>query len=286
MKYLKLILAICILLTFQHSYSQWNKGKGNGYYKLSAWSLVADQHYTNSGKIDSNATRGNFTLSFYGEYGVTNKLDIIAYIPFITRIYQNTQVSGTNGSVIQAGEAVNSTGDIDVGLRYVMFKKNHIALSASLKLGLPTGKEKGGSDGSYQTGDGEFNQLLTIDVGSAFQLFYKPAYAKAFIGFNNRTQGFSDEFHYGIESGIKVYNKFWMLARIKSIESLKNGSSSTQISQGSIFANNIEYFSIGAEIAYYIDSKLGISLNYTEAISGRIIYAKPSISAGVFLDVR
>jgi protein XagA len=286
MKYLKSILAVCVLFAFQNSYSQWTKGKGNGYYKLSAWSLVADQHYTNSGSIDPNATRGNFTLSFYGEYGLSQKLDAITYIPLLTRIYQNSQVSGTNGNVIQAGEAVNSIGDIDVGLRYSLLKNNHFALSTSFKLGLPTGKDKAGGDGSFQTGDGEFNQLLTLDAGISYQFFNKPVYTKVLIGFNNKTQGFSDEFHYGIETGVKFWNKLWVLARLNSVKSFKNGNLSTQNSQGSIFANNIEYVGVGVETAYYITSKLGITLNYTGAISGRIIYARPSISGGVFLDIR
>ena len=285
MKYLQSVIVIYVLFAFQEINAQWNKGKGNGYYKISAWSLVADQHYTNTGEIDPNATRGNFTLSLYGEYGVTKKIDVITYIPFLTRIYQNTQVSGVTGNVLQEGEAVNAIGDIDVGLRYGLLKKNHFALSTTLKLGLPTGKDKGGSDGSFQTGDGEFNQLLTLDAGISYQLFSKPAYAKTYIGFNNRTQGFSDEFHYGLESGMKLWNKLWVLARLNSVNSFKNGTLSAQNSQGSIFANNIEYVSVGVEAAYYITSKLGVSFNYTGAISGRIIYAKPSYSGGLFLDI-
>ncbi|MGY5355920.1 hypothetical protein [Wenyingzhuangia sp. IMCC45467] len=286
MKYLQSIIVLCVLFIYQQSNAQWNKGKGNGYYKLSAWSLIADQHYTSSGDIDPNATRGNFTLSFYGEYGVSNKLDLITYVPFLTRIYQNAQISGTNGNVLQAGEAVNAIGDLDVGLRYGLIKKNYLALSTTLKLGLPTGKNKAGSDGSFQTGDGEFNQLITIDAGTSYSLFSKSAYTKAYVGVNNRTQGFSDEFHYGVESGLKLGEKTWVLVRLNSVNSFNNGTLSAQNTQGSIFANNIEYLSIGAEVAYYITSKIGVSFNYAGAVSGRIIYAKPSYSGGLFLDIQ
>ena len=286
MKNLQSVLTICFLFAFQQNHAQWNKGKGNGYYKISAWSLVADQHYTSTGEIDPNVTRGNFTLSLYGEYGISKKIDVITYLPFLTRIYQNSRVSGVNGNILQEGEAINAIGDIDLGLRYGLLKKNHFALSTTLKLGLPTGKDNAGSDGSFQTGDGEFNQLITLDAGTSYQLFAKPAYAKLYLGFNNRTQGFSDEFHYGFESGLKLWNKLWILARLNSIESFKNGSLSPQNSQGSIFANNIEYVSVGVEAAYYITSKLGVSFNFAGAISGRIIYANPSISGGLFLDVQ
>lgn len=286
MKYLNLVFTIGCILIFQQNYAQWTNGKGKAYYKLAAWTLVADQHYTSSGQIDPNATRGNFTLSLYGEYGLTDKLDIISYIPFFTRIYQNAQVSGITGNVLQEGESLNAFGDLDIGVRYLLFKKNNFSFSTSLKFGLPTGENVGGSDGSYQTGDGEFNQLLTIDAGISYQLFQKPSYAKTFIGFNNRTQGFSDEFQFGFETGIKLFDKLWILSKLHSVNSLQNGTLTAQNTQGSIFANNIEYVAVGGEAAYYITKKMGITLNYTSAISGRIIYANPSISGGIFLDLK
>ncbi|WP_148781546.1 hypothetical protein [Aquimarina intermedia] len=70
------------------------------------------------------------------------------------------------------------------------------------------------------------------------------------------------------------------------MQSLQNGSKSAQNSQGSIFANNVEYTSVGGEIAYYITKKLGISLSYASAISDRIIYASPSLSGGIFIDIK
>ena len=49
---------IVLLFTFSFSKAQWLKEKGKGYYKLGAWSLLADEHFTNLGGVDPNATRG------------------------------------------------------------------------------------------------------------------------------------------------------------------------------------------------------------------------------------
>ncbi|MFL1897159.1 hypothetical protein ACJRPK_15755 [Aquimarina sp. 2-A2] len=281
------LTTVILVLAIQFSTAQWTKGKNKGYYKLSAWSLVADQHYTDTGDTDPNATRGQFNVNFYGEYGVSDKLDIIAYIPFFARAYQNDQVSGTTGEIIQKGEAINSIGDSDIGIRYAILKKDHLALSTTLKLGIPIGESAGGSDKSFQTGDGEFNQLLQVDLGIPFTINSFPLYAKTFVGFNNRTQDFSDELHAGGEIGFSfLKNKFWLIGRLNTVQSLQNGSKSAQNSQGSIFANNVEYTSVGGEIAYYITKKLGISLSYASAISGRIIYASPSLSGGIFMDIK
>ncbi|AXT61044.1 hypothetical protein D1816_12025 [Aquimarina sp. AD10] len=285
---LKYLVFVCLLFSVFHTVNaQWVKGKKKGYYKLSAWSLVADQHYTDTGNIDPNATRGLFNLSFYGEYGITNKLDIIAYVPFFSRTYQNDQVSGTTGEVILEGEDLNSIGDSDIGLRYSIVQHNKLALSASLKLGLPIGEDTGGSDGSFQTGDGEFNQLLQLDLGIPIILKEIPLYIKTFLGFNNRTQNFSDELHFGGEVGISFWkNKIWLIGRLSTVQSLQNGDRSAQSSQGSIFANNIEYTSLGGEIAYYITKKIGLSFSYTSTIDGRIVYANPALSGGIFIDIK
>lgn len=282
-----IFLLIILVSTSQTSIAQWTKGKHQGFYKLSFWSLVSDQHFTDTGAIDPNATRGTFNLSLYGEYGITDALDGIVYFPFFARTYQNNQISGTTGQTIQEGEAINSLGDTDIGLRYRLIKNDKLALSGTIKLGLPLGIDAGGSDGSFQTGDGEFNQLAQLDLGIPFSLGTSSAYGKTYLGFNNRTQGFSDEVHFGGELGVNLFHKkLWVIARLNGVQSLQNGDKSALNSQGSIFANNVEYTSIGAEVSYYITKKLGVSFTYASAIDGRIIYATPSLAGGVFLDIK
>ncbi len=276
---------IAVLILFSNTiYSQWVKGKGKGYYKLSAWNIQSDQHYTDTGAIDPNITQGQFNISFYGEYGLADKLDVLVYLPFFSRSYQNDVLSGTTGDLLTSGDALNSVGDIDVGVSYSLFKNKNIALSTTLKFGLPVGKTKG----SLQTGDGEFNQLVLLNLGMPFKLEEIPLYAKVYTGYNNRTEDFSDEFRVGLELGVNLLNeKLWLIGRLDRVSSLKNGSLSAQNnSQGSIFANNVEYTSAGIEAAYYISKKLGLSFNYTSAFEGRIIFASPSISGGIFLDVK
>ncbi len=283
-----IILFVAILMVTSGLQAQWTKGKGKGYYKLSAWSLVSDEHYTDTGDIDPNATRGFFNLNFYGEYGITDKIDVIAYIPFFSRTYQNEQVSGTTGQILQEGESLNSIGDSDISIRYGILDTGKIALSSTLKFGLPTGDDSGGSDGSFQTGDGEFNQQLQVDLGIPFKIKSASAYGKTYVGFNNRTKDFSDEFHFGAEAGIGfLTSRLWLIGRLNGVRSFDNGDLSAQTnSQGSIFANNVEYTSVSGEVAYYLTKKLGISFTYASTIDGRIIYASPTYSGGVFLDIK
>ena len=56
---------------------------------------------------------------------------------------------------------------------------------------MPIGNDSGGSQGNLQTGDGEFNQLIQLDAGTGFPIGGTNGYANVYVGFNNRTNGFS-----------------------------------------------------------------------------------------------
>lgn len=286
MIYKKITTTLFFLFLTTTLFAQWTKGKGKGYYKLSLWSVIADKHYTDTGEIDPNPTRGTNVVSLYGEHGLTNKLDVIAYLPFFTNTYQNNVVSGTRGDIITKGASLNAIGDLDIGLRYGLLKKNSLALSTSLKLGLPTGETSGGNEFAIlQTGDGEFNQLLQVDLGASFKLKNIPAYGKTFVGYNHRTKGFSDEIHLGGEIGFQFFKKLWLTGKLTVLKSTKNGSIDTFDANGSLFANNIEYTNFGLQAAYRIYKKIGVSYEFGSAFSGRIIAASPSHSVGVFINI-
>ncbi|MEZ4933631.1 MAG: hypothetical protein R2788_16105 [Saprospiraceae bacterium] len=266
----------------------WPQPKGWGYFKLSQWWLISDQHYTDVGQIDPNTTNGLFNTSLYAEYGFTNRLTGVAYIPFFSRAYFNNTVSGTTGEVQIPGEAINSFGDTDLGLKYALTLNKPVALSATLTFGLPLGNDNGGMAGALQTGDGEFNQLLQIDAGSGFQLGKISAYANVYAGLNNRTNGFSDEFRYGIEGGVTfAKNRFTAIGRLYGIKSFKNGDLPAERSNStSVFANNSEHLTFSPELAYNINDKWGVSATYGIALSGSLIFASPSYSFGVFYKLQ
>ena len=50
----------------------------------------------------------------------------------------------------------------------------------------------------------------------------------------------------------------------------------------SIFANNTEFLSFAPEVAYNFNEKFGVSAGVGMALYGKIIFASPSYSVGVF----
>jgi len=284
-----IFLTIAILLIFNTLSSAgggWTQPRGALYFKISEWWIVADQHYTDQGLIDPNTTSGLFNTSFYGEYGLTDRLTAIAYFPFFSRSFMNNIVSGTTGELLVPGEAINSVGDSDLSLKYALNKKGKIRTAATLTLGIPLGIQSGGTQGNLQTGDGEFNQMISLDASTSIQKNNTTIYFSANTGFNNRNKGFSDEFRYGLEAGVGLLkNKLWLIGRLTGVESFKNGQSAAEANTTSVFANNSEFTSYSAEVAYYIKPKFGVSAGYASAFRGEIIFAKPSYSVGVFFDL-
>lgn len=288
-KFKQALIFLFILPFLAQAGGGWPKEKGTAYYKVSQWWVVAAKHYTSSGGVDPNVKTGIFNTSFYGEYGITDRITGIVYFPFFSRTFRNEQVSGTNGMVISPGESVNSIGDTDIAVKYGISKPgSKFAFAGTLLLGLPLGKNDGGSDGSLQTGDGEFNQMIRFDLSKSFSIGKVNAYANIYSAFNNRTENFSDEFRAGGEvGGSFLKNKLWGIFRLDMVESLQNGLTSAEGSNGAtIFANNTEFVAYTYEVAYYATKKLGFSASYGGAFSARLIFASPSYSVGVFLDLK
>ncbi|MCH2080777.1 MAG: hypothetical protein MK226_00230 [Saprospiraceae bacterium] len=284
-------LCFLIFISFLFSFSAfagggWPQPKGHGFFKFSQWWLISDQHFTDTGLLDPNVTQGIFTTSIYAEYGFTDRLTGILYFPLFSRTYFNNTVSATTGEILTAGEAINGVADTDISLKYGLIVNKPVVLSATLTLGLPFGESQGGTAGNLQLGDGEFNQMLQLDAGTSFQLGKVAAYANAYAGFNNRTNGFSDELRYGIEAGTGFFgSKLYTIFRLYGISSLKNGSNRNNENSTSIFANNTEFLTFSPEIAYNINEKWGVSATYASALKGRLIFAAPSYAVGVYLNL-
>jgi protein XagA len=277
----KSIVYIILITSFTPSVltaQAWTKSKGSGFYKLDFSSIRATDVFNTKGDVVPFRTLGNYITSFYGEYGITNKISAIAYVPFFVRNVVNETKGKQTGTIIEPGITNNNFGDMDLGFRFALPIKA-FAMSANLTFGLPTGDAK--QKDALFTGDGEFNQMLKIAAGTGKKRWW----SQAAIGFNNRTKGFSDEFRYDFEFGYKFFNdRFLAILKINGIESLNNGTA-LEANTG-LFSNNVEYMGVGPEFLYYANAKktIGVSARIAGAFKGQNVLAAPSMSVGVFSE--
>lgn len=74
-------------------------------------------------------------------------------------------------------------------------------------------------------------------------------------------------------------------ARLFGVESMQNGDGNIGDNSTSIFANNTEFLSFSPELNYNFNDQWGFSVGAGYAFRGRIIYANPSYSVGVFFKL-
>lgn len=255
----------------------WPKEKGKGYYKLSYSFINGKFFYNNDGdKVALARELGFYTTSFYGEYGLTDRLTVITYLPFATTAKLGNQPGVPGGSI-------TTIGDTNLGFRYGLLTGKPNVLSASVTLGIPLGKTSNDTTGtaaSLQTGDGEFNQLVKLESGHSLGGGF---YASTFAGVNFRSNGFSEEVRFGGEIG-HVGKSLIGILKFQSITSLKNGEDSGAASQD-FFNNNMELFSIAPEIALKLSDTFGVTVNYTAYLSGKKTLASPNTTIGLYLDL-
>jgi len=258
----------------------WPQPKGRGYFKLSQSYLLSPKYFDGTGTvIDLTPSFGYFATSFYGEFGFTDRLTGIIYMPFFARAVKN-ELRFNQSGLNEAGASLNSFGDTDIAVKYGLIVNKPIVVSATVLFGLPLGDNGAANANALQTGDGEFNQMLRIDASHSF--YPKKFYVSAYAAFNNRTAGFSDEVRFGAEIGLTL-KKFIPIFKVSTVHSLFNGDVSA--TQNGIFSNNTEFISPSLELNYQITEKMGVSASMATALAARNILASPNFGVGVYLKL-
>lgn len=286
MKKLILTTALLSIISISFAGGGWPQSKGKGYFKLGQNFIIADKFYNLQGEIIDIPTISLYTTSLYGEYGITDRLTAVAYIPFFVRSTLN-EIERRQSGTIEPGDELNSFGDTDIGFKYGLSEGKSIALAATVTFGLPLGKTAEGTTDAgepriLQTGDGEFNQMLMIDASHSF--YPKPIYVSLGVGYNNRTKGFSDEIRATSEIGYQPSSHWNLAMKVFITQSTNNGDSGGGAGSG-VFGNNVEYVSFGPEVSYTFKENFGAVASAAFASSGQNLLAAPNYGVGVFLKL-
>ncbi len=279
MKKISLALLLLLQMPLLTKAGGWPQPKNGGYFKLDHTFIIAQDFFNPGGEIEPIRTLGNYSTTFYGEYGFTKRLTGVAYVPFWVHNTVNETVGRQSGNILEPGRANNAFGDVDLGIKYGILVNKPVVLSATLMLGLPTGDSRN-IDGLL-TGDGEFNQFLKVEAGVGLG----KAWLSAGVGYNRRTQGFTDELRYEFEFGYKLLKeRLLLIFKFSGVEGIVPGSEAAE--GNALFSNNLEYASPQLEAAWMLNKSWGISYRIGGAVRGQNVLAAPSHSFGVFHVLR
>ena len=237
--------------------------------------LIAQNFYDDDGDLVEIPRTGLLTTSFYGQFGILDRLDVNAYVPFLVI---NSQEGLAKLNLEEASRT--SLGNITLGLKYGILSDGPLVLSVGTRLNLPTSGDPTEML-RLQTGTEDFQQSLHMDLG--FSIW--PVYLLGGVSLNNRESEFSDEFAWYAGGGVSLL-LFSVEAQVRSLQAFDNASISTNPALlYSAFLNNKEYLAYGGALNWHILPILGLSLGADFAAGGRNILATPSIYAAFYLKI-
>ena len=243
----------------------WTHPKGKGYFKLNEQLIRSGSYFQPSGDKVDITDQSRYTTSLYGEFGLVDRLTLVGYIPFYQRISEDRPGS----------DSKTGTGDWELGARIGLLTNRATVVSLQVMAGLPLGDSFTEQEVGLFTGDGEFNQLFSLQVGHS--LWPTPGYLKAEIGFNNRESDFSDELRYALEAGFMVGERIGVSGWIRGVKALGTGDEWT--------VNDQQYVSFGPEINFFITANAGITAGVTKYTGARNLLNAPAWDIGIFLKL-
>lgn len=250
--------------------------KGEGWVRVSQQFISSNSYFDPDEQAMPIRTNSLYITNVQGNYGLSDRLTASLLLPVFVRTTINEVQFNQTGNTIP-GASLNSIGDAEIGARFTFRKKLPVQIIGFVALGLPFGKKGGvGLDTDLQTGDGEFNQLIGIQLRHTFSSFHVEGYT----AFNNRSEDFSSEIRYGFEAGYTA-NKIMITARLNSIESLFNDTA--PVSQNGIFSNHRELISPGVEVLYNFSKRFGVFASVDFIVAGRNTLNAPLFGVGLQL---
>ncbi|MDN5203538.1 hypothetical protein QQ008_19275 [Fulvivirgaceae bacterium BMA10] len=264
--------------------SPWTQKKGEGYFQLS-YTTIAD--YSALFLADGGSWRlsrpvSDITLSFYGEYGLSDDITILTSVPFKLLETGNELVQNPSIAVPTIGAGnLNTLGNLQVGVRKNFVNKNFI-LSGQIKAELPTGSFDAAT--GLRSGLDALSIIPSVSIGKGWTDYY--GYIN--VGTSIRTNDYSGDLIIGGELGAHVLDRLWLIAVLDIIENFENGNvqeDSRNLETG-LYVNNQEFLAYGFKGIVEITDNFGVNVAFYGASSGNFVARRASTNFGAYFKLK
>ncbi|QSE98274.1 hypothetical protein [Fulvivirga lutea] len=282
-KYLaSFIGALLISVGSIQAQSGWTKKKGEYFLKLNYTTGSSDKYFTINGDELTTAEFTQSNASLYAEYGLTDKITLLAHGPiFRTQKFETT-------------ETISAIGDLPIGLKYSLLQ-GAIPLSIGLVVDIPlakadnfaNNKEIANTRINLPTGDGEWNYRLTLAASHSF--YPTPVYVSAYSTYNYRTEyentSFSDQLIAGVEGGVNIANKVWLSLSVQFQDTFGDPEVVDFVR-----GEGTEFTAINVSATYMITERLGANasfFSYNDLIFNRVnLYSANIFGIGLTYELK
>lgn len=215
-----------------------------------------------------------YTLEFYGEYGLNRKTTLIAALP-LRLIHNGDRLPNFEMPETEAGSAFG-LGNAALALRR-SFSAGHIAFAGQFRLELPATKYY--SAKGIRTGYAAFTLQPSLSIGQKTTMFYWFIHS----GYGLRSGGYSHFFNTGGEAGFH-FGKCWLAGFAEWQQSLGNGNILLPLKNRltALFINDQEWISAGAKGTLILNRFVGLRLSASRALDGEWVPRRMSFGLGFY----
>lgn len=249
----------------------WTQPKGRGYFKLSQNVISAESLFIANGSKTEIPTVSGYTTSLYGEYGLTDRVTLVGYMPVYTHFAVDAE----------GFDSTSGVGDGDAGVRIGILAEGPTVVSFQAMAGLPLGES--GGDIVLWTGDGEFNQHVSLQFGHS--LYPAPAYLTGEIGYNNRKSSdnrdddYADELRYSLQAGYTIAERVGVSVWLRGVEARDRADDEFHP------RNDLEYLSFGSQIEFHVSPNAGLTAGISRFTRSHNLLDAPVWEVGFFLKL-
>ena len=252
--------------------SPWVRGKNNAFLQLGLSGIFYNQVEYNGNTINTNADFSDITTQLYTEYGVSNKLDFIAIVPYKTISYQ---VNNTN-----IKQDLSGISNITIGFKYLICDK---------KWKLSSGIYFSGNTTTYNDAIGlrtgfQSNTIMPyVSYGSSENKWYYFAN----LGYGYMSNDYSDFLKLGAEVGYKFLKNTHLIVNLDLRNPISDEDFYTFDSPNyaitSSYLDRQQYLGAGLKLNHeFVKDKYGINLGAIGALDLDNAPVAPSINFGLY----
>ncbi len=272
----EIILSALLIFIIQDGIAQnaWAKPKGDVYVQFGLHNISNYSSLFRKGEtgIALERTLSDRTLQFYGEVGLTDQLTLIANIPYKTVQSQEALVPAPT---LDSG-SLSGLGNVELGLRHQILRGK---FNVAAQLNVQANTSDYAPELGLRTDIDAWSVLPTISIGRSSE----SSYSQAFIGYAWHANDYSHHFRFGLEGGLNIFEKHWLIFFLDIYDSLENGDrvdSPNNLLTG-LFVNNQQFGGIGFKAIIALPAGIKLNLGVGGAVFGDLVASQGAVSIGL-----
>ncbi len=264
-----LVALCCLARTSAVFAGAWTQAPGAYYLKIAAHHLHTRDHFDASGIRVPKLGRGELTdlgLQAYAEYGLRERLTLVAALPYRHLEDQRKFFSGTGR------EQSRGFGDLELGMRWRLSARplvSAIAVGGTIPLGYAVD-----AGTRVPLGTGEFSGDIRLLLGRS--LHPVPGYLTGELGYRVRGGAYSDEFFYLIEAGFA--QRRWGLKGY--VSGLRTRGACGGLGQEGLIGDQ-DVWKIAPGLSYRLSPRLELAMDLIHVAAGCNTVAGNTLATGV-----